>query len=132
MGCQKQRLLCRVRGSYRVLPARPAATEQYSSLQHQAAFVDAPHPALPRGWPPLQVCGLKWSPDDRELASGGNDNLLYIWSPQTTQPLLRFQEHQVRWARCGGAQHTQAAVEEEVSEGGSTAAVALGIQHCMV
>jgi WD40 repeat protein len=47
-----------------------------------------------------QVCGLKWSPDDRELASGGNDNLLYIWSPQTTQPLLRFQEHQ---ARCPGA-----------------------------
>jgi len=28
-----------------------------------------------------EVCGLKWSPDDRELASGGNDNLLLIWSP---------------------------------------------------
>ncbi|GAB4820048.1 hypothetical protein N2152v2_007094 [Parachlorella kessleri] len=41
-----------------------------------------------------EVCGLKWSPDDRELASGGNDNLLYIWSAQSTQPLLRFQEHQ--------------------------------------
>ena len=28
-----------------------------------------------------EVCGLKWSSDDRELASGGNDNLLMIWSP---------------------------------------------------
>ena len=27
------------------------------------------------------VCGLAWSPDGRMLASGGNDNLLNIWSP---------------------------------------------------
>lgn len=27
-----------------------------------------------------EVCGLKWSHDGRELASGGNDNLLCIWS----------------------------------------------------
>lgn len=26
-----------------------------------------------------EVCGLKWSPSGRQLASGGNDNLLYIW-----------------------------------------------------
>eukprot|EP00343_Euplotes_focardii_P001483 CAMPEP_0205802156 /NCGR_PEP_ID=MMETSP0205-20121125/4384_1 /ASSEMBLY_ACC=CAM_ASM_000278 /TAXON_ID=36767 /ORGANISM="Euplotes focardii, Strain TN1" /LENGTH=315 /DNA_ID=CAMNT_0053068101 /DNA_START=121 /DNA_END=1065 /DNA_ORIENTATION=- len=26
-----------------------------------------------------EVCGLKWSPDDQQLASGGNDNKLYIW-----------------------------------------------------
>lgn len=25
-----------------------------------------------------QVCGLKWSHDDRELASGGNDNQVCI------------------------------------------------------
>ncbi|CAI5513355.1 unnamed protein product [Closterium sp. Naga37s-1] len=27
----------------------------------------------------LEVCGLKWSPSGRQLASGGNDNLLHIW-----------------------------------------------------
>eukprot|EP00475_Leptophrys_vorax_P032985 TRINITY_DN5151_c0_g1_i4.p1 TRINITY_DN5151_c0_g1~~TRINITY_DN5151_c0_g1_i4.p1 ORF type:complete len:594 (+),score=14.02 TRINITY_DN5151_c0_g1_i4:237-1784(+) len=26
-----------------------------------------------------EVCGLKWSPSGRQLASGGNDNLLHIW-----------------------------------------------------
>jgi hypothetical protein len=28
------------------------------------------------------VCGLKWSFDERMLASGGNDNKLYVWAPQ--------------------------------------------------
>lgn len=26
-----------------------------------------------------EVCGIKWSFDDRYLASGGNDNKLKIW-----------------------------------------------------
>uniref|UniRef100_A0A8K9WUZ2 Cell division cycle 20 homolog n=1 Tax=Oncorhynchus mykiss TaxID=8022 RepID=A0A8K9WUZ2_ONCMY len=26
-----------------------------------------------------EVCGLEWSPDGRYLASGGNDNLVYVW-----------------------------------------------------
>ncbi|XP_048845721.1 cell division cycle protein 20 homolog [Brienomyrus brachyistius] len=26
-----------------------------------------------------EVCGLKWSPDGKYLASGGNDNLVYVW-----------------------------------------------------
>jgi WD40 repeat protein len=29
-----------------------------------------------------EVCGLKWSFDERMLASGGNDNKLFVWSPQ--------------------------------------------------
>ena len=29
---------------------------------------------------PFQVCGLAWSPDGRMLASGGNDNVLNVWS----------------------------------------------------
>jgi|MDSW01.2.fsa_nt_gb cell division cycle 20-like protein 1 (cofactor of APC complex) len=40
-----------------------------------------------------EVCGLKWSYDDRELASGGNDNQLYIWSANSTHPALRYSDH---------------------------------------
>lgn len=44
--------------------------------------------------PLLQVCGLKWAPNDRELASGGNDNQLYVWHPgHATTPVLRFSDH---------------------------------------
>jgi cell division cycle protein 20 (cofactor of APC complex) len=47
-----------------------------------------------------EVCGLKWSPDHRYLASGANDNLVGIWEStnhQTssgTTPLFVFREHQ--------------------------------------
>ncbi|VDP34587.1 unnamed protein product, partial [Soboliphyme baturini] len=47
-----------------------------------------------------EVCGLRWSPDGRYLASGGNDNLLNIWSKDLTgytadpQPVYTFTEHQ--------------------------------------
>mmetsp|Transcript_8912 Transcript_8912/g.17581 ORF Transcript_8912/g.17581 Transcript_8912/m.17581 type:complete len:545 (-) Transcript_8912:244-1878(-) len=40
-----------------------------------------------------EVCGLKWSFDDQQLASGGNDNKLLIWNHQSTSPVLRFHEH---------------------------------------
>ncbi|KAJ4878783.1 Protein FIZZY-RELATED 2 [Raphanus sativus] len=40
-----------------------------------------------------QVCGLKWSYDNRELASGGNDNKLLVWNQHSTQPVLRYCEH---------------------------------------
>ncbi|KAF8062683.1 FZR2 [Scenedesmus sp. PABB004] len=46
-----------------------------------------------------EVCGLKWAPDDRQLASGGNDNALLIWAPGAGGagggggPVSRFTEH---------------------------------------
>ncbi|KAL4194557.1 hypothetical protein AMTRI_Chr05g69240 [Amborella trichopoda] len=40
-----------------------------------------------------EVCGLKWSFDNRELASGGNDNRLFVWNQHSTQPVLKFSEH---------------------------------------
>ncbi|CAI0412025.1 unnamed protein product, partial [Linum tenue] len=46
-----------------------------------------------------QVCGLKWSHDDRQLASGGNDNQvtgsnrLLVWNQQSQQPILKLTEH---------------------------------------
>ncbi|GMI71713.1 cell cycle switch protein 52 A1, FIZZY-related 2 [Hibiscus trionum] len=40
-----------------------------------------------------EVCGLKWSYDNRELASGGNDNKLFVWNQHSTQPVLKYCEH---------------------------------------
>ena len=39
------------------------------------------------------MCGLKWSPDNRQLASGGNDNQLCIWDLSNPVPTLKFTEH---------------------------------------
>jgi len=40
-----------------------------------------------------EVCGLRWSFDDNQLASGGNDNKLCIWNLHSTCPVQRFNEH---------------------------------------
>ncbi|XXG59503.1 hypothetical protein AAC387_Pa04g1576 [Persea americana] len=46
-----------------------------------------------------EVCGLKWSSSGRQLASGGNDNLLHIWDLAIaslncpTQWIHRFEDH---------------------------------------
>eukprot|EP00930_Biecheleria_cincta_P035069 TRINITY_DN24150_c0_g2_i1.p1 TRINITY_DN24150_c0_g2~~TRINITY_DN24150_c0_g2_i1.p1 ORF type:complete len:481 (+),score=52.13 TRINITY_DN24150_c0_g2_i1:85-1527(+) len=41
-----------------------------------------------------EVCGLKWSFDEQQLASGGNDNKLYVWNLRSTEPVLRYSDHQ--------------------------------------
>jgi len=40
-----------------------------------------------------EVCGLKWSYDDRELASSDNDNRIFVWNQSSTQPVLRYSEY---------------------------------------
>lgn len=43
-----------------------------------------------------EVCGLKWSWDDSQLASGGNDNRLLVWSAHaqsSSEPLWKFTSH---------------------------------------
>ena len=39
------------------------------------------------------VCGLKWSPDNQLLASGGNDNKLFVWGLHSLAPIQTFTEH---------------------------------------
>lgn len=40
-----------------------------------------------------EVCGLKWSPDNQLLASGGNDNKLFVWGLHSLAPIQTFTEH---------------------------------------
>jgi len=40
-----------------------------------------------------EVCGLKWNPATNQLASGGNDNKLYIWDSTNPTPLYKFSQH---------------------------------------
>jgi len=40
-----------------------------------------------------EVCGLKWSFDESQLASGGNDNKLLIWNAHNSTPMIKFAEH---------------------------------------
>ena len=40
------------------------------------------------------VCGIEWSHDGDQLASGGNDNVVNIWNKGGETPLHTFTEHQ--------------------------------------
>lgn len=40
-----------------------------------------------------EVCGLKWNVEENKLASGGNDNNLFIWDGLNPKPLHQFTEH---------------------------------------
>lgn len=40
-----------------------------------------------------EVCGLRWNPEDGQLASGGNDNKLMVWEKLHHTPLFKFADH---------------------------------------
>lgn len=40
-----------------------------------------------------EVCGLKWNVEENKLASGGNDNKLFVWDGLNTQPLHKFEHN---------------------------------------
>lgn len=40
-----------------------------------------------------EVCGLKWSPDNQYLASGGNDNKLFVWNGASSSPMQTYTDH---------------------------------------
>ncbi|KAI9137723.1 WD40-repeat-containing domain protein [Paraphysoderma sedebokerense] len=41
-----------------------------------------------------EVCGLRWNEATDTLASGGNDNKLFVWEKVNEQPLRKFDKHQ--------------------------------------
>jgi cell division cycle 20-like protein 1, cofactor of APC complex len=52
-----------------------------------------------------EVCGLKWSFDETQLASGGNDNKLMVWGMQSEQPLVKFSDHTAAVKAIGWSPH---------------------------
>lgn len=40
-----------------------------------------------------EICGLAWSVDGAQLASGGNDNLCMVWDNHNTTPRYTFEQH---------------------------------------
>lgn len=40
-----------------------------------------------------EICGLKWSFDEQQLCSGGNDNKLLVWNTHATEPILKYTDH---------------------------------------
>jgi len=64
-----------------------------------------------------EICGLKWSYDENLLASGGNDNKLFIWSLKHQGELTRFSQHQAAVKAIGWSPHQH----NILASGGGTA-----------
>ncbi|XP_066354570.1 protein FIZZY-RELATED 3-like [Miscanthus floridulus] len=64
-----------------------------------------------------EVCGLKCSHADRELASGGNDSQLLVWNQRSQQPVLRLTGHTAAVKAIAWSPHQQGLL----ASGGGTA-----------
>lgn len=98
------------------------AGSRSGQLQHSDVRVASHQVGLVSGHT-QEVCGLAWSPDGRTLASGGNDNVLNLWSAVAGgchgegSPTQTFTQHQAAvkaLAWCPWQSHT-------LASGGGTA-----------
>ena len=64
-----------------------------------------------------EICGLKWSFDDNYLASGGNDNKLFIWSLKNQGEVTHFNQHNAAVKALGWSPHQH----NILASGGGTA-----------
>lgn len=67
-----------------------------SASKHYILNHDLPSRKFSSGWKSHQdtVCGLSWSPDTLQLASGGNDNVVRIWEKRMVHhPIHLFETH---------------------------------------
>ncbi|SCV00473.1 LANO_0F07030g1_1 [Lachancea nothofagi CBS 11611] len=40
-----------------------------------------------------EVCGLKWNVEENKMASGGNDNLVFVYDGTSRSPILKLSDH---------------------------------------
>eukprot|EP01017_Pseudomicrothorax_dubius_P045055 TRINITY_DN7721_c0_g1_i2.p1 TRINITY_DN7721_c0_g1~~TRINITY_DN7721_c0_g1_i2.p1 ORF type:complete len:192 (-),score=22.56 TRINITY_DN7721_c0_g1_i2:95-670(-) len=64
-----------------------------------------------------EICGLRWSYDEQYLASGGNDNKVFVWSPKAGGELTRFSQHTAAVKALGWSPHAH----QTLATGGGTA-----------
>ncbi|AAS53365.2 AFL007Cp [Eremothecium gossypii ATCC 10895] len=64
-----------------------------------------------------EVCGLKWNVDENRLASGGNDNVVYVYDGPSKKPVLKFTEHNAAVKAMAWSPHRRATL----ATGGGTA-----------
>jgi cell division cycle 20-like protein 1, cofactor of APC complex len=64
-----------------------------------------------------EVCGLKWSFEGDQLASGGNDNKLIVWNSQSVSPVYKFKSHTAAVKAVAWSPHEHGVL---VSGGGTT------------
>jgi cell division cycle protein 20 (cofactor of APC complex) len=99
-----------------------------STIVHHDVRVQNHHVATLKGHT-QEVCGLKWSPEGHQLASGGNDNLLCIWDaaasgsrsasalPSVQAPKFKMGEHSAAVKALAWSPHER----NLVASGGGTA-----------
>ncbi|ORX39456.1 WD40-repeat-containing domain protein [Kockovaella imperatae] len=64
-----------------------------------------------------EVCGLRWNADTNQLASGGNDNKLFVWGGTDSRPTWRFGEHRAAVKAIAWSPHQRGVL----ASGGGTA-----------
>lgn len=64
-----------------------------------------------------EVCGLKWNVNENKLASGGNDNTVFVYDGTLRQPLLSIEEHTAAVKALAWSPHTRGVL----ATGGGTA-----------
>ncbi|CAB91187.1 meiotic APC activator Mfr1 [Schizosaccharomyces pombe] len=52
-----------------------------------------------------EICGLQWDRSLGQLASGGNDNNLFVWDYRSSRPLHKFEEHTAAVKAIGWSPH---------------------------
>lgn len=75
-----------------------------------------------------EVCGLKWNVEENKLASGGNDNKLFVWDGLNTSPLHQFTEHNAAVKAISWSPHQRGLL----ASGGGTADKTIKVWNTLV